>query len=99
MVNQAIELTTTTTTMFPYDVSRGCSRICYPMRDGKTMVLPHYFQVAHSIKDAEIGEAIFRHQLPISENLLLHELPDGKRFEKHRVAWAGTLKDAWVRVK
>lgn len=85
------EPTTTTTTLDLYDVSHGCSHLCYT--EGSPVL------IAASLEKAKVGEAVLRPEVEIPDSLILYELPGGKRFEKHRVVWAGMLKDAWVRIK
>lgn len=68
--------------------------------DHKIIVPSRLFQVTTSpMADVGVGMAVIYPEYAIPEGSRLYELPDGKRFEKHRVTWAGMLKDAWVRVR
>jgi len=81
---------------------QGCSTHCQAMpvvMGGQVIVPSKFYPVTDTIEGARIGEAALFPEYAIPENLLLYELPNGKRFEKHRVFWAGMLRNAWLRVE
>ena len=81
---------------------QGCSSYCQTLPvvwESRAIVPSRYFPVKkNSLEDAELGEVVLFPEHVIPKHLLLYELPNGRRFEKHRVFWAGMLKDAWLRI-
>jgi hypothetical protein len=47
----------------------------------------------------DVGQMVLFPKIAIPEDCLDYVLPNGRRFEKHRVFWAGMLRDAWLRIE